>query len=88
MGLPRFEVRRTSPGVQPPDPGSRTGGTGTPRHAFRCPDPLWGAAVQSARQRGLEWGPVLRGYTAAFVAGTAPVFPDPMAGEPDDDVGG
>ena len=87
MRLPRVDVRRIATGAGAPDPGSRTGGTGTPRHSFRCPDKLWAAAVQKANARGEQWGPVLRGYTAAYVADDAPVFPDPLTDVPDRDAG-
>lgn len=84
--MPRLTVRRLGTGAQPPAPGSRPGSTGTPKHSFRCPDVLWGQAVNTAAGRGHELGPVLRGYVAAYVAGVAPVFPDPMGGPAGDDV--
>lgn len=87
LRLPGLEVRRQATGARPPAPGSASGSTGMPKHNFRCPNDVWGAAVQAAAARGLEWGPVLRGYTAAFVRGEAPVFPDPVGpGTADDPV--
>jgi hypothetical protein len=85
LGLPTFTLRKIATGAHAPAAGSRTGGTGTPRHSFRCPDELWGGCVNAAAGRGLEWGPVLRGYAAAFLAGEAPVFPDPLGPPADDD---
>lgn len=78
--LPHLTVRKLGTGAQPPNPGSRSGSTGTPNHSFRCPDEVWGAAVNAAAARGVEWGPVLRGYAAAFARGVAPVFADPLGG--------
>lgn len=81
LGLPSLRVRRIPTGAQPPQPGSRTGGTGTPKHSIRCPDELWGAAIARLHARGMELSPVLRGYLYAVVSGEAPLFPDPL-GEP------
>lgn len=82
--MPTLRVRRIATGAQPPQPGSRIGGTGTPRHSFRCPDELWGAAVQRLHARELQLNPVLRGYIAAIVRGEAVLYPDPL-GEPSTD---
>lgn len=78
LSLP--QIRRVATGAQPPQPGSRTGGTGTPRHSYRCPDPLWGAAINAVHAAGLEWNAVLRGYTAAVARGEAVLYPDPLGG--------
>lgn len=78
---PRLRVRRVATGAQPPAPGSRIGGTGTPKHSIRCPDELWGAALQRLHARGMELSPVVRGYLAAVARGEAVLYPDPL-GEP------
>lgn len=82
--LPQLRVRRIPTGAQPPAPGSRMGGTGTPKHSIRCPDELWGAAIQRLHGRGLQLSPVMRGYLAAIARGEAELYPDPL-GEPSTD---
>jgi len=81
LPIPEVHIRRRAPGPQPA-PGSREGSTGTPRHAIRCPDDLWGAGVNIAAKLRVPGGlsAAVRGYIAALVRGEAPVYPDPMAG--------
>lgn len=79
--LPSLRFRKIPTGAQPPQPGSRSGSSGTPKHSIRCPDELWGAAIQRLHGRGLQLSPVVRGYLYAVSRGEAELYPDPL-GEP------